>query len=90
MYGLPSAWLVPLPVGLARSPSLQRGPTRLAGTEPPNRALLQDGPAPALGAVHTAEKARELGKRATMHAADEHGPGEGPRDAACDLGGLER
>jgi hypothetical protein len=38
--------------GFALSLSLQRRTTQLAGTDSPNRALLQDGPLPALGAVH--------------------------------------
>jgi hypothetical protein len=46
-HGWCSCWF-----GFALSPSLQRRPTQLAGTNSPNRALLQDGPLPALGAVH--------------------------------------
>ena len=46
----PGTRLVPLPVGLA-FPSFSAG-RALAGTDPPNRALLRDGLAPVLGAIH--------------------------------------
>jgi hypothetical protein len=67
--GYPSARLVPLPVG--RAVFLQRRPKQPVDTDPPNRALLRDGLASALGAVHV----RRAGAWGIppMHEADDQG-----------------
>jgi hypothetical protein len=50
--GYPSVRLVLLLVWLRAVPILQCRPSQLTGTDSPNRALLQDGPVPALGVVN--------------------------------------